>query len=93
VTRQSDRPMARCSDGSAVDLLGVRVQVFHHSYDAGAAIANRLKAAFHLAEIALAGSDKVLSMQRSNDYERHGDDGLWQFAVDFDCTVYLTSGV
>ena len=71
----------------------VRVQVFQDNYDAGAAIVRQIKAAFHLAQFALSGSDKVLSMQRSNDSEQHNDDGTWQFVVDFTCTVYLTSGV
>jgi hypothetical protein len=93
ITRQSDRPAAVFSDGSAVDRVGVRVQVFHDNYDAGAAIAQQVKAAFHLAEFALAGSDKVFGMQRINDFERQGDDGLWQFVVDFQCTVYLAAGV
>lgn len=93
ITKQSDRPMAYLSDGSSVDRVGVRVAVFHGAYDAGAAIVHQLKLAFHLAEFALSGSDKVISIQRSNDLERQDEDGLWQFVVDFNCTVYLTSGV
>jgi len=93
ISRQSDRPVAYLNDGSTVDRVGVRVEVFHENHDAGAAVVDQLKAAFHLAQFALSGSDKVIGMQRSNDFEHHNDDGLWQFVVDFNCTVYLTSGV
>jgi hypothetical protein len=93
ITRQSDRPAAYFNDGSTVDRIGVRVQVFHHAYDAGAAVVHQLKLAFHLAEFPLSGSDKVLTMQRANDSEQQNKDGVWQFVVDFDCTVYLASGV
>jgi hypothetical protein len=93
ISRQSDRPLAVFNDGSAVDRVGVRVQVFHDNYDAGAAVVHQIKAAFHLAEFPLAGSDKVIGMQRSNDFERQNDDGVWQFVVDFQCAVYLAGGV
>ena len=93
ITRQSDRPVAYLSDGSTVDRVGLRVGVFHDNYDAGAAIVHQVKVAFHLAQFALSGSDRVINMQRSNDFEQQSADGVWEFAVDFDCTVYLTSGV
>jgi hypothetical protein len=93
ISRQSDRPVAYLNDGSTVDRVGVRVQVFHDNYDAGAAIVQQLRLAFHLAQFALSGSDKVLSIQRSTDFERQDDDGVWEFVVDLNCTVYLTSGV
>ena len=93
IGQQSNRPIFQCSDGSSVDRVGLRVQVFHESYDAAAAIVDRLKAVFHLAQFPLAGSDKVLAMQRANDSERQQDDGLWQFVVDFDCIVQLATGV
>jgi hypothetical protein len=93
VTRQSDRPVALFNDGSTVDRVGVRVEVFHDNYDSGAAVVHQIKTAFHLVQFALSGSDKVISMQRSNDFERQNEDGVWQFVVDFNCTVYLASGV
>jgi hypothetical protein len=93
ITRQTDRPVACFNDGSTVDRVGVRVQVFHDAYDAGAAVVHQIKLAFHLAEFALSGSDKVFTMQRSNDSEHQNEDGVWQFVVDFNCTVYLASGV
>lgn len=93
ITRQSDRPSAYFHDGSTVDQVGVRVQVFHDNHDAGAAIVHQIKRAFHQSQFALSGSDKVINMQRANDSERPNDDGLWQFVIDFNCTVYLASGV
>ncbi|MHC4179509.1 MAG: tail completion protein gp17 [Planctomycetota bacterium] len=93
ITRQSDRPVACLNDGSTVDRVGLRIAVFHDHYDAGASIVHQIKVAFHLAEFALSGSDKVISMRRSDDFERQSEDGVWHFAVDFNCTVYLASGV
>ena len=93
ISKQSDRPLTRHHDGSAVDLIGVRIEVFNENYDAGAAVVHEIKAAFDRTDFALAGSDSVLNMLRSNDRESQGDDGVWQFTVDFDCTVYLESGV
>ena len=93
ITKQSHRPMAYLSDGSTVDQVGVRVQTFHDNYDAGAAIVHQIKVAFHQAEFALSGSDKVINIQRSNDFEHLDRDGVWQFVVDLNCTVYLASGV
>ena len=93
IAKQSGRPVACLSDGSAVDQVGIRIQVFHDNHDAGAAIVHQVKAAFHQTDFALSGSDKVINMQRSNDFEQQDDGGGWQFVVEFNCTVYLASGV
>jgi len=93
ISKESDQPHTYNSDGSAVDTIGLRIQVFHDHYDAGAEILHHIKAAFDRTSFDLAGSDKVLNIQRSNDWERQHNDGAWQFVVDFKCTVYLASGV
>ena len=91
ISKQSDRPIERFSDGSAIDTVRVRVQVFHESHDSGAAVVHQVKTTFDNTSFDLAGSDKVLAMQRANDFERQQDEGLWQFVVDFDCTVQLAT--
>lgn len=93
ITKQSDHPLTRHNDGSVVDTVGIRIQVFHDNYDAAAAIVEQIKAAFDRTYFSLSGSDKVINMQRSNDFERPGDDGVWQMVIDFNCMVYLESGV
>lgn len=93
ISKQSDRPEAKLNDGSAVDTIVVRIEVFHDNRDAGAAIVHQVKAAFDRTDFALAAGDKVINMQRSNDHETQEKDGVWKFAVDFNCTVHLASGV
>ena len=93
ISKQSDQVVERFSDGSAVDNVGLRVQVFHDNHDAGSDIVHQIKAAFDRTSFDLAGSDKVINMQRSNDFEVHQDDGTWRFVVDFTCTVQLATGV
>ena len=93
ISKESDKPETYQSDGAAIDSVGLRIQVFHDHYDAGAEIVHHIKAAFDRTAFDLAGSDKVLNIERSNDSERQTGDGVWQFTVDFNCTVYLASGV
>jgi len=93
ISKESDKPETYQSDGAAIDAVGLRIQVFHDHYDAGAEIVHQIKAAFDRTAFDLAGSDKVLNIERGNDSERQTNDGVWQFTIDFNCTVYLASGV
>ena len=93
IGKESDRPKSYQNDGSAVDTVGLRIRVFHERHADAAAIVHQIKAAFDRTAFDLAGSDKVLIMQRVNDFEQQRDDGAWQMVVDFNCTVYLAAGV
>ena len=93
ISKQSDRPVERFGDGSAVDEIGIRVQVFHDNHDSGSDIAHQIKAAFDRTNFDLSGSDKVINMERSNDFELQQSDGVWRFVVDFCCMVQLATGV
>ncbi|MGD0516486.1 MAG: DUF3168 domain-containing protein [Thermoguttaceae bacterium] len=93
ISKESDKPETYHSDGSAIDAVGLRIQVFHDNYDAGAEIAHQIKKVFDRTAFDLSGSDKVLNIQRGNNSENQTDDGVWQFIMDFICTVYLASGV
>ena len=93
ISKESHRPAICYNDGSAVDTVGVRIQVFHDNHDSGAAVLDQVKAALDRTDFALSGSDKVIDMQRSNDFQRQEEDGVWQFVIDFNCTVHLKSGV
>jgi hypothetical protein len=93
ISKESDKPDNYNSDGSAIDVVGLRIQVFHDSYDAGAAIAHQIKKTFDRTAFDLSDDDKVLDIQRANDSEKQNTDGVWQFTLDFNCTVYLASGV
>ena len=93
MTKESDKPDSYQSDGSAIDLIVLRMRVLHAHYDAAAEIVHEVKKAFDRTSFALAGGDTVLNMQRLNDYEQQRSDGTWEMIVDFKCTVYLASGV
>ena len=89
IAKLSDRPAGYHNDGSAVTTVGVRIQVFHDNYDSAAAVVDQVIAAFDRTDFALAGADKVINMQRGNDFHQQEDDGTWRMVIDFDCTVYL----
>ena len=93
ITKETERPLTRHHDGSAIDLVAVQVRVFDENYDAGAAVMHEVKTALDHTNFALSVSDRVLGMQRTNDQENQTEDGVWQFTIDFNCTVYLESGV
>jgi hypothetical protein len=79
-------------DGSGVDEVKLRIQVYHDHYDEALAIVEQIDAAFHRTSFDLAGGDRVLFMQRTGDFENQNDDGLWRFVVDFRLAVYLAPG-
>ncbi len=93
ISKDGDKPKTYHSDGSAIDTVGLRIRVFHDHYDAGAEIAGQIKKSFDRTAFDLSGSDKVLNIERGNDSEKQSDDGVWQFTIDFICTVFLASDV
>ena len=91
--KRGQSPQTVHHDGSGVDAVEVRVEVFDEDLERGAAVVERLKAAFDRTAFDLSGSDKVLYMRRRNESQQQQDDGLWRLAVDFECSVFLASGV
>jgi len=89
ISKRSDRPDVYFSDGSSLNALGVRIQIFHDSYDSAVAVLEQVRTAFDRTEFDLSGNDKVINMRRANDFEDRQDDGTWRLVIDFDCTVYL----
>jgi hypothetical protein len=87
IGKQSDRPLVVANDGSAVDAVGLRIEVFHAHHDAAAAIVAEIKAAFDRADFAVDGG-RVIAMRRENDAEHQEDDGLWRMMIEFICHVY-----
>jgi hypothetical protein len=92
IFKQSDKPDSYDVDGSAIDIVVLRIRVLHVHYDAAAAIIHEIKKAFDRTSFALSGSDTVQNMQRINDIEDQRNDGIWEMTIDFECTVYLASG-
>jgi hypothetical protein len=93
ISRPDQSPVSLLHDGSGVDAVMLRIQVYHDQYDAAAAIVEQVKAAFDRTSFELAGGDRVLSMRRTGDSEHQGEDGLWCLLVDFRSAVYLASGI
>ncbi len=92
ITKRADRPISRHHDGSAVDTVDLRMELYHHNYDEGHEVVGQIKCTFDDNRFALAGADRVLNMQRTNDSAESVNDRVWKFVVDFACTVYLAEG-
>ncbi len=92
ITKESDKPDSYESDGSAIDVVELRIRVLHARHDVAAEIIHKIKKAFDRTTFNLADSDVVRLMQRMNDYEQQRDDGSWEMIIDFQCTVFLASG-
>ena len=92
ISKQSDKPDSYDGDGSAIDVVVLRMRVLHAHYDGAAAIIHQIKKAFDRTTFTLSGSDVVQNMQRINDFEDQRNDGTWEMTIDFQCTVYLASG-
>jgi hypothetical protein len=88
LTKQSDRPVAVCNDGSAVTEIGVRIEVFHPDYDAAAAVIQQAAVQFDRTDFALPQSGRVINMRRTDDSEQQQEDGTWRMAIDFLCVVW-----
>ena len=71
ITKESDRPDSYQSDGSAIDLVVLRMRVFHSRYDAADRHRSRDQERRSTAPPSTSPArDKVLNMQRMNDYEQ-----------------------
>ncbi|MEN6406839.1 MAG: DUF3168 domain-containing protein [Thermoguttaceae bacterium] len=93
ILKQSDKPDSYQSDGSAIDVVVLRIRVLHANHDAAAQIVHQIKKTFDRTTFSLDDGDQVQNMRRVNDCEQQRDDGVWEMIVDFQCTVYLASGV
>jgi len=92
ISREGRAPGSLHHDGSGIDHVELRIQLYHDRHDEAAAILEQIHAAFDRTSFELAGSDRVLFMQRINDFENQNEDGRWRMVVDFRLTVYLASG-
>ena len=93
ISKESATPFSRHNDGSALDKVLMRIQVFHGQYDDALAVLDEIKKTFESIAFDLDGGCKVLAMQRVGESEKQLDAEAWQFTVDFQCTVYLPEGV
>jgi len=92
ISKEGQTPRSLHHDGTGIDEVKVRIQVYHDQYDQAEAILEQIDRTFHRTSFELSGSDRVLFMQRVGDFENQNDDGLWRFVVDFRVSVYLASG-
>jgi len=92
ITQLGARPIRSFGDGSVLDAVVIRVELFHDSYDAATSIATAMKDAFTGFAIDTELGDRLLAMRRDNETEHQAADGTWRMTVDFACTVYLISG-
>jgi hypothetical protein len=93
IGKRSHRPQSRFNDGSSFDAVVVRIEILDDEYDRAAAILAEVKAAFDRAAFDLAGAQRVLVMQRIDDFETQADDGTWRMTIDFECQVLVGGGI
>ena len=92
ISQEGRKPFTRHSDGSALDKVLVRIQVFHGQYDAGPGIIREINRAFEGSSFDLDDGCKVFNMLRTDQREKQLEPGVWQFILDFQCTVFLPEG-
>ncbi len=92
ILKRSDRPESYETDGSAIDLVVLRVRVYHAQHEAASEIIGEVKKTFNRASFELDGGDIVLDIHRVNDFERQRDDGAWEMTLDLEFRVYLATG-
>jgi hypothetical protein len=88
LAKESDRPQGRYNDGSSIDAVTLRIDVFDANYDSAAAIVAEVYAAFDRTAFALAGDDKVIDCERADSSEQQKPDGVWQMTITLRMTVY-----
>ena len=93
ISQEGRKPFSRHSDGSAIDKMLLRIQVFHGQYDAGLAIVREINVAFEGGSFDLDDGCKVFGMLRIDQREKQLAADLWQFIVDFEITAYAPEGV
>jgi hypothetical protein len=82
------------NDGSSVDQVRVRIDVYDDDYDHGRTVADAVLAAFDRSDFALANGARVISMQKAGIPQEVQDpqSGRWSWPIDFHCRVSLPAG-
>jgi hypothetical protein len=88
ITRRSARPVRSFGDGSGIDAVLIRIELFHDSYDTATTIAQAIKNALTGYAIDLTSGDRLLTVHREDESEHQDIDGTWRLTLDFHCTVY-----
>ena len=85
LSKRSDRPVACFHDGSGIDRVGLRIQIFHHCYEAAAAVMHQVKVAFDRNHFALYFSRSTIPFVRDRgktaDYWKHH--GIYAYRMSF----------
>jgi hypothetical protein len=88
ILRTGTESVSTSNDGVTVANVQVTVKVFSDNYDTGAAIADAVVDAFDAKELALTGSDKVLSISADEPVEEQDAETLvWTWSIVLTCLV------
>lgn len=88
LARRSNRTVWRANSGDRLDETELAVHVWHGDYDAGRAVAERVRAVFDRAAFGLASGARVVQMLRRGDDAAQGPDGVWRFTLVFVVQVH-----
>lgn len=91
ITLPGGKVESYANDGSAVDVVLVRIALCHDDYQQGRAAVEAVLAAFDRSAFDLAGADKVVVMQKTAPPQEAQDpnSGRWTWNLDFQCRVSL----
>ena len=92
LARRPGRTLFRTSAGEAVDEIPLEIHVWHDRFDAGQAIADRVKSAFDRSDFSLSDGGRVVQMRRTGESVVEHDGGVWQWTMRFSVQVHLPSG-
>lgn len=92
LVRTAGRTLCRTNAGDALDEVTLTIHVWHDAFDAAAAIAHQVKAAFDRSAFDAGGGDRVVQMRRAGESVAQHGDGVWQWTIEFSVQVYLASG-
>lgn len=83
------RPALPTNRGNAIERIDVHITLWHDDYDAGRSIARQVEATMDSTTLTLPGSGRIAQLRRAGTEVAQHDDGLWQWTVELQATVYL----
>jgi len=92
VVRKAGRTLFRTNAGDALEEVPLEIHLWHNSFDAGQAAADRVKTAFDGGEFILSDGGRAVQVRRDGESAVEHDDGVWRWTIRFSIQVYLSWG-
>ena len=83
ILREQTQTALRTNAGDTIDEITLRMNVWHHDYDAAREVLQAIRAAFDRSSFTLADGSRVLAMRRLTESALQHPDGAWQLTIRF----------